>query len=188
MREFLYKLSLLMMVLLLNNCQKENSEYPCSYRLVEITKNPIEVYTETDTVENHRFTVDNIVGNDWFNINTINEINFKSSKNASLKFNESERKELLDFFYSNLTVNYKNDSIYFTGKIVNLSGRDDTVSVKGISIENTIQIFGVFFALNNTLPQGIEYGEFNKNNIFKLSTEMTDTLALFHFTLKYEKK
>lgn len=188
MKKLPYKLTLLMMlVLLLNNCQEENSEYPCSYKLVEITKNPIEVYTKTDTVGSHNFTVENIIGNDWLNKNTINEINFKSSKTASLKFNESELKEALDYLYSDLSIIYKNDSIFFKGIKIGLNDENDTVSLKGIVCQDTIKLFGVFFALNNAMPQGVEYGEFDKYKILELGTGSNDTLALFHFALKFEK-
>ena len=37
------------------------------------------------------------------------------------------------------------------------------------------------------MPQGVEYGEFDRDKLFSLGTGTKDTLALFNFTLTFEK-
>ena len=175
-------------IVLFNDCKKETKSQPYSYKLVDVRKGAIEVYTKNDTVKEHYFTVDNIVGNDWLNVNTINEIYFSNLNIASLRFNQSDLKEGLDYLYSDLSVIYKNDSIFFHSIKKGLNDKNDTISVKGLYQTDSIKIIGVLFALNKTMPQGVEYGDFNKSKIFKkYGIGINDTLALFNFVLVFKK-
>ena len=55
MKKLFKTILFLIIILLFNYCKKDTQEQPQSYKLVDIRKGAIEVYTKTDTVNIHHY-------------------------------------------------------------------------------------------------------------------------------------
>ena len=125
------------------------------------------LYTVDGAVDAHNYSIENVFFKDFFTSHLISEIILRNNSSASLYFPQSEFKEALDFVHSNLSVSFRGDSILFS-KNLNVDDFDLSVDIRGILLQNEIQIKGVLYEYmfaNTGYEGGMEYFPYSVQEI-----------------------
>jgi len=179
-------------LLLITSCDREDSFTPENYKLDRISSKGTEVYTNSVLVENHNYNLNQIINNEFYTNDIISEINFDSKDKASFKYQGIECQISRGFLSKNISVTYKNDSIYFYSKAF-IENQAYYLDIHGIKNSDSIALQGFIYALDKTIMNGLLYEPLSKDWVLDLiwpddtKNITSDTLVFYHFEQVFKK-